>query len=287
MSCRISVSTLAFDGYDHSLALDEIAKLGVSFVEPAYIHGYLDFDESVFAEKAATKFEVSLKNSGLSVVAVSAHVDTGLPSAVEQLKRRIEFARCIGAEMVITMASTKLRETEFFSNIERILPFAEDSGITLSLENAGAGVGNLISDAHDAAGVMTRFRNPSLRVNYDFGNIVVCSAKRPETDFEAVLPWASHFHLKDVSVERQGWRFPAIGDGSIDFRTILGRLKSVAPGIPLGIETPLSIARPSRDRVIRSVVTLPEIREALGRSLHFVSSELSPETTPLAGGAIV
>ena len=45
----ISVSTAAFDGYDLSVAIDEISRLGVDHVEMAFIQGYTDpFGEEVF-----------------------------------------------------------------------------------------------------------------------------------------------------------------------------------------------------------------------------------------------
>ena len=47
----ISVSTAAFDGYDLSVAIDEISRLGASHVELAFIQGYMDsFDEDYFSE---------------------------------------------------------------------------------------------------------------------------------------------------------------------------------------------------------------------------------------------
>ncbi|HLH49602.1 MAG TPA: hypothetical protein VKV96_09695 [Roseiarcus sp.] len=49
----ISVSTVIFDGHPIETALDELAVLWVRLVEPAYIHGYMDFDESAFSDGAA------------------------------------------------------------------------------------------------------------------------------------------------------------------------------------------------------------------------------------------
>ncbi len=41
-----AVSTAAFDGHPLEVALDELTLLGVAAVEPAYIKGYVDFDET-------------------------------------------------------------------------------------------------------------------------------------------------------------------------------------------------------------------------------------------------
>lgn len=83
----------------------------------------------------------------------------------------------------------------------------------IALENAGFGSDNLISSAADAAAIANAIGSPCLSINYDFGNILVCSEEtiRPETDFATVLPWVAQFHVKDVQSSLKHWR-PFIGE---------------------------------------------------------------------------
>jgi len=52
-----------------------------------------------------------------------------------------------------------------------------------------------------------------VRLNYDFGNAFSYSGGHilPEEDFEPALPFAVHFHLKDMTPSNRGWAFTEIG----------------------------------------------------------------------------
>jgi sugar phosphate isomerase/epimerase len=286
MERRLSISTVAFDGYSLATALQEIADLGVNYVEPAYIQGYVDFDETAFGEANAAVVARALSDAGLSAFAVSAHVDTGQPVAVDQLKRRLDFAQRIGAEAVITMASTRTLQAQFFANMEQLVPFSEEAGMVIALENAGFGSDNLIATAADAAAVAKAIGSPCLRINYDFGNILVCSeeAIRPEPDFAEVLSWAVQFHVKDVQSLNDRYSFPAIGDGSINYRQILADLAASGDRTPLGLELPLRLSRFKGQSPQRAPdpLPLPVIRKALAESMTFMQTHMG--TVRLTGG---
>lgn len=280
MHHHLSISTVAFDGYSLSTALQEIADLGASYVEPAYIQGYVDFDETTFAEANAVVVARGLSDAGLSALAVSAHVDAGQAVAVDQLKRRLDFAQRIGAGTVITMATARVHERQFFTNMEQLVPFAEQAGMVIALENAGFGSGNLIATAEDAAAIVKTIGSPRVRINYDFGNVLVCSEEtvRPETDFAAVLPYVAQFHIKDVITFEDQYAFPAIGDGTINYRKILADLATAQDRTPLGLELPLRLSRRRKQAPHRSPdpLALPLIRRALSESMTFIQDHMMP-----------
>lgn len=114
---QISVSTVAYDGYDIDIAFAEIAKIGIVLVEPAYIRGYMIFDETAFSDAAATTMVSKLNQHGLKSLAISAHMDSGNADALEMLARRIRFAAGIGAKFVITNSTTVERRGE----LQRVL----------------------------------------------------------------------------------------------------------------------------------------------------------------------
>lgn len=275
----ISVSTAVFDGYDLPVALDEIAAAGGHLVEIAYIKGYVAFDETAFAPANAFAVACALSKSGLSSVAVSAHVNAGLPEAVDQLKRRMDFACRIGASIVITNAGpTSLRDS-LRHNLDRLIPEAAAQNVVIAFENPGHGSGDLLGTAADAVDLVQSVGSPWVRANYDIGNVLTYSREqvRPEDDFEVVLPYVAHLHLKDVLSTPDGWAFTSIGDGSIDYRRILKGLTQLGCTAPIGIELPLRLKRPGRQDPFRNADPLPltEIRTAVMRSLDFVASQLS------------
>src|ERR1700710_358398 len=88
----VSISTVLFDGYPMKTAIEEIARSGARFVEPAFIQGYIDFDETSFATAPARVLRAMAQAAGLGVHAISAHMDLSAVDAVEMLDRRIGFA---------------------------------------------------------------------------------------------------------------------------------------------------------------------------------------------------
>lgn len=272
----ISVSTALFDGYPIERGFAEIAATGVRFVEPAFIRGYVDFDEETFDERSAAACASAIAASGLSSFAVSAHHDMGAPGAAEATIRRLQFAAGIGARILITNSARAADVEVFRRNLDDVLPVAEDTGVVIALENPGHGAGDLIGSAADGVRLLQSIDSPRVRLNYDFGNILTYSAERipPETDCEAALSFMVHAHLKDVLSLPDAWQFTAIGDGSIDYAAIWSVLAKRAPDLPVGLELPLRLTRPERAAPRRAAEPLPlaDLRHALRRSLDFIDS---------------
>jgi sugar phosphate isomerase/epimerase len=86
----LSISTSAYDGYDFPTILKEISQLGASYVELAFIQGYMDpFDEDYFSEKNAKMIQGLLLDTNLSCFAFSAHMDLAGKGAVDIFKKRM------------------------------------------------------------------------------------------------------------------------------------------------------------------------------------------------------
>jgi sugar phosphate isomerase/epimerase len=243
-SHQISVSTVAYDGYPIDVALDEIARLGIALVEPAYIKGYMVFEENDFSDSAAVNMRRKLAVRGLSSIAISAHMDSGNPEATEMLARRLRFAAGIGARFVITNSTTIDRKDSLDRTLNSNLPLAAQLGVIVALENPGNGPTNLMRDGKSGADLVASFNSPSLRLNYDTSNTLTCTEGEvhPETDIDAALTVACHVHLKDVERLDDRWRYVAIGSGVLDYDVILAKLKP-RPDIPMTLELPLRLKR--------------------------------------------
>lgn len=271
----LSASTVLFDGYPLDLAFNEIAAAGLKFVEPAFIAGYVDFDESAFTERAAAALDRAIRAAGLSCVAVSAHHDLGAADAPDLTVPRLRFAHALGAKLLVTNATTAARRDALLRNLETVIPICEETGVVLALENPGHGEGAAIGCAADGVRLVEQIGSPYIRLNYDVGNILTYSRERlrPELDFETALPAVAHVHFKDIRPSVDGWRFTAIGDGAIDYRALWQTLVRAEPDLPIGLELPLRLSRPDWGDPKRAAAPLPleALRAALRRSLDFLA----------------
>ena len=105
----VAVSTVICEGHPLPRAFEAIAAAGFALVEPAYIGGYMEFDETAFSDAEAGRVRGWLRGAGLRAQALSAHVDLGQEGAGAMLARRIRFARAIGAGILVTNAAPRAR----------------------------------------------------------------------------------------------------------------------------------------------------------------------------------
>ncbi len=254
------------------LAIKEIAAAGGGYVEPAFIRGYVDFDESMFADSEASKLRQTADNAGLGINAVSGHLDLSGPDALDALSRRVTFAAGLGAKFLMTNAGPMTNRADIRGTIDAILPRLEQAGIVLALENPGQGNGDLLGNARLGASFIREIGSRHVCLNHDAGNVFTYSdeATQPAQDIAAALDAVGHAHLKDVISTDAGWAFCAVGDGSVDYEAYWAVLP---PTLPISIELPLRLERPQRRDPQRrnTPVDVATIRRALRRSLHFVN----------------
>jgi sugar phosphate isomerase/epimerase len=263
-----AVSTVAFDGYPLEVAFDEIAALGVRGVEPAFIRGYTDFDESTFSEGNAQRLGRALAGRGLRVQGLSAHMDLAAEDADAMLACRIGFAQGLGARILITNAGPESGRAAILRRIEAAIPALEAADVTLALENPGHGRGDLIGWGEQGAALVTQLDAPRVRLNVDVGNLLTYGGS-VEPGLSAALPFAVHAHLKEIAEEGSDWRFVPLGAGLLDWAAVADTLRCLAPALPVALELPLRLRRPGRADPVRSEfpLPLPAIREALTQSL--------------------
>lgn len=267
----LSVSTVVFDGHDMAAGFDLLASLGVTAVEPAFIKGYVAFDESAFRPKAAAAIGALLATSGLSAAALSAHIDLGEADSADRLLARADFAARIGAPVLVTNATSTDLRGAFDATLSRCLPEFAARSLILAIENPGHGSGSLIPNGRAAAALIGSIGHPSLRLNYDIANARTYG-QRPGTaaeDLAASLPVTTHLHLKDVTEDGNDWHFCAIGDGVLDYAELLPPLAPRA--LSIGIELPLRLSRPGRGDPVRALSAVPmaDLRASLARSVGF------------------
>lgn len=281
METIIAVSTVAYEGYDLKTALSEISRLGARYVELGFVAGVSEgFTEDDFSAAHGRKLKDLLERFGLKTHALAAHMDLGGPEAVAAFERRMTFAKALGVEIVHTKASGGANKDRFLRNIETLSGLAASMGLIIALENPGHGFGdnNLIDSGASGASLMREIGTEAVRLNYDFGNAFSYSGGRirPEEDFRAALPFAVHFHLKDMGPSNGGWAFTEIGKGVIDYPKILRFMSQQTPQPPFAIELPLMLIRDVAFNPKRrgAPLGLSEIGRILKNSLAYVETAL-------------
>ena len=280
MNNPIIISTAAYDGYDLEVAFREIAETGVNLVEVAFIEGYTDpFTEDYFNEDNAARIAALLAEYGLACMSFSAHVDLAREGIVDIFINRMAFARQLGAQYIISNAAPLPDKTQFMQNIAQLGQAAASLGLIIGLENPGDGNPNVIDSAAPAARTIDEIGLASVKVNYDFGNLLShCFGKlKPEQDYKQVLAQTAHFHIKDAASDDSGWVFTEIGKGAIDYQTILKELATVSDSVPLSLEIPLRITRApdASPRRAAQPVDLEEIRRVMTGSVNFIKRVLA------------
>ena len=273
----LSVSTVAWDGHGMEAALDGAAAAGLALVEPAFIRGYVPFDEDAFGDASARALRRAMEARGLGAVAVSAHLDLTADGAADALRRRIGFVAGLGARIVVTNAGPASGEAALRRVLDAVLPAARAAGVAVALENPGHGRGDLIPDAAAGAALLDRIGAGTevLGLNLDLGNVLTYSDGAVPLDGQVAAAGRHllHLHLKDVVERDGGWSFVPVGRGAVGYARLLG---DVPPGVPVGLEMPLRLRRPGKADPCRAADPAPraEIDAAVRAAAAFVSARL-------------
>ncbi|HSB81508.1 MAG TPA: sugar phosphate isomerase/epimerase [Candidatus Methylomirabilis sp.] len=272
----ISVSSMAFDGYSLEQALDELAALGVRFVEPASVDRvFQHLVEADFCEVRAAWLRDEMARRSLSCLSLSAHVDLTQTDSTDRFLRRLEFAHAIGARIVNTIAGPAGNLKGFQATIPAIAKRAADLGIVVALENHG----DLVDRGRQIVEFVQAVGSPAIRANYDTGNAwyYARGGLNPVEELAEVAPVVAHVHLKAPRMDDGMMRWVALGEGVLDLPAVGRVLREHLPGVPVSIE--LSLRQRSRDFEPRwrtpEFPSLPEIRGIITRSLLALEGVLS------------
>ena len=239
----IAASPFCFSGFDPWVGYACLSQAGVRYVEvPALApsmgpkHGLTTFAPEAMDASVVRAFRDRLNGLGLTPITVTAMCHLDDAQEIESLRRRIDFAEAIGCRYVIT-DSTEQSDTEDWSGVIKSLrelaDYASDRGVCLALEtHAGpTRTGKL------ARKFLEEVAHPNVGFNYDTGNIVYYNDDTdPAEDISEVVDRVVHVHLKDTQGGKGEWMFCALGEGRVNFQTILRKLRAAGFMGPYSLE---------------------------------------------------
>lgn len=262
---------MAYDGYAPPQALESLARLGATHVEPAYLSGGEPFDESVFSPSQARRLAGWLGACGLKCDAVSADVDLAGPDARLDLQRRLGFAAALGARLLVLPAVPRRQQRRVLANLTAMSAQVDALGLRVALTpSVEAGESSL----PDAADFVAGANQPWLGL--DFGTAQAAQSQPGlcvADQFDAVAADCLHLHLGDMHA-CNGWFPVPVGQGVVGCDRVLRQL--ARHPLSLTLELPLRLHRTRSGRLRRAPyrVPLPDIESAVSRSLAFVAAHL-------------
>ena len=270
----IGVNTAMFDGWDLDTTFAVIKKSGFKFVELAYNQGYVgNLNAALFEDEHARHVKELLEKHQLGMHALGCTVPLSGEDAIDQFSARIRFAGKLGVKYLnISLGKQEFHDI-IVSNLKQPAPLAREHNCIICMENGGDPNYNFMTCAEEVFAALDEIAQDSVGLNVDPGNTLsMRSDIDPIADALTMLPRATHFHVKDVQKRHGEYRFPAIGQGDLDYRQILVQLAERQ--IPCSLEIPLRMHRKADTFPVRSEdkVSLDLITEVLADSRKYIES---------------
>ncbi len=185
-----------------------------------------------------------LDSGGFKVESLDVFGYIGYPGGAEIVKRRIDFARTLGAEIIvlgchhealvrpsgILEAAGSLAEKEarafLYALLREVGDYAAERDIRIALEIHGG----IMANAAEALRTMQEVNRENVGINFDTANILfyneTLSAAEAANELEAVAPYVFHVHLKDIlrGETSREHILPPLGRGEVDFPTVFNIL---------------------------------------------------------------
>ena len=218
-------------GFDEALA--GIAEAGYKYVELTAVPGWT---EHVDLDADPGEVRRKLEEHGLSPVSISAHSDLTTAEGLEHGIKGVRWAADFGIPIVNTAVgghqSADESEAAFLANVGTLADAAEATGVVVALEIHG----DIMASSDVTIPLLEKVGRDSIKVNYDTANVEFYSGERAVDDLPKITSQLAHVHLKDTAGGKGNWDFPAIGDGTVDFRRVLEILGNAGYSGPYSVE---------------------------------------------------
>lgn len=250
-------------------------KMGYPYVEPCFLMGQCLLSIGKYCHVTSFDTDPSeirdlCAEAGVKISALSSHADLLDPEfGVAYARRGIRYAKAVGTNIVqITenMYPAKwIDEKTAYEimriNLRAISETCEENGVYLGVEQHGPYTAKI----QRMTRLLELVDSPWIRCNYDSGNTFL-SGEDPYDMLEAVIDKVVHVHAKDISVQQADAERGkvtgtavgcACGDGVIDWRRLVGRLKKA------GFKGVLSVECGTEDQAVRSLAYMKTVLKEL------------------------
>ena len=229
-------STNAFVKFSLHDSLFAISDLGFGGVEILADRPHLyppDYSDDEMQRLRSDLDKAGLKVTNLNSFTLFAVGDTYLPSWIEPEADRREVRiqhtlDCLRAAAALDCPNisvppggpldgldAKQAMAEFHRGLERVVPLAEELGISILVEPEP---GLMIENTDQFKTLIKDIRSKAVGINFDIGHFF-CANEDPLTAFETLFEWVGHVHLEDIPASRVHQHMIP-GQGALDFEAI-------------------------------------------------------------------
>ena len=225
--------TNTYHTYGFEEALEGIAAAGYRYVELSAVPGWT---EHVDLSTPPAEVRGVLERHGLEAVSLSGHSDLTTREGLDHGIAAVLWAAEYGLPIVNTAVgghqSADENEAAFLGNIAELADAAESAGVVVALEIHG----DIMASSDVTIPLIETIGRDSIKVNYDTANVEFYSGDRAVDDLPKITSQLAHVHLKDTAGGKGNWDFPAVGDGTVDFRRVLEILHEAGYSGPYSVE---------------------------------------------------
>ena len=233
---RLGGHTNSYHTYSVEEALEGIAAAGYRYVELSAVRGWTEHVPLDADAKTLGKIQRMMNTLGLVSLSLSGHSDLTTKAGLEDGLLALDLCERMGIGIMNTAIGGHYSESEdeeaFMGNIHELADSAAARDIRLGIEIHG----EITKSGEASIPVLERIGRPNVLINYDTANVEFYGGVRAVDDLRAALPKLVHAHLKDKRGEGRIWDFPAIGEGHVDFKEVLGILERGGYTGPLSVE---------------------------------------------------
>lgn len=151
--------------------------------------------------------------------------------AIERIRRALNFAAPHGVPLIRTIghvvrnpeaSRTEVGET-FVKGLRALMPACEASGVPLQIENAE---GSYPQTAEEINWLVAELGAEWCRVAYDPVNAFFCGLD-PGSELNALAAAPDAIHVKDVALGDEGFRWTPVGEGSLEWSSLLKQARTL------------------------------------------------------------
>jgi len=236
MQNNLAGHTNSYHTYTLDQALEGISKAGFKYVELTAVRGWTEHIPLEGTPKAIEEIKTKLAYWGLTASALSGHSDLTTADGVIDGKKAIDLCVQLGLNLMNTAVGGHYSEDEnkdaFMANIHELADYAAERGIDLALEVHG----DIMATGQKSIALIREIGRDNVGINYDTANCVFYGDVQAVDDIGQTVPYLKHVHLKDTRGGFKVWDFPAVGEGHVDFKGVLGELEGQGYTAPFSVE---------------------------------------------------
>ena len=218
----LSLVSSTFSNYNIDQALSGAKNAGFENIDLAFTK---NATEHLITEKDIKNNLILCSKYDIKLFAIAAHDCLLRKNGFEDFLNLIDIADFLGIQYITTGSgkiNSKDDEKIFLDDLNKLGYYADQKEINICVETAG----DWIKNGEVLAKMMAHIHSKNIKVNYDAANVIFYSDSKPEEDIKFVLPFLGYIHLKDKKGGYKIWDFPALGEGTIDFKKIKDILKN-------------------------------------------------------------